>query len=187
MFKTFGTTGITRKRLLCRALAALLLLTLWPALPDAVPPAAALAYPDTIPESSGFTQRGSDTMGLTLPAQNAPLPLTYGQGADRTAWAFAAANVLEKAAELSFGAARSFSANHMRYALSSDGGNVHGFSRGYTEAGSRAQVAAYLMRGVMNGPVYTAADPYAPGRSAPVVRRRGWGSDVSRAAFPRPL
>ncbi|MDR1736883.1 MAG: lectin like domain-containing protein [Oscillospiraceae bacterium] len=131
-----------------------------------VPQAAALETADTTAESAVFTQSGTQSMNLGLPSSYLNQPSVPGQGADHTAWAFAAAAVLEEAARKSLGSPASFSANHMRFALSSDSANTYGFPRAYTAAGNRSQVAAYLMRSVMGGPVYTSLDPYSPGIAA---------------------
>ena len=159
-----------------RVLAAGLMIALFSGLlvPRAVPAALALDVPDTSAEAVRFTQRGSGSRGLSLPAAHQTAPSVSGQGADHTAWAFAACTVLEEAARGSY--ASSFSANHMRYALSSDSANTYGFPRAYTAAGNRSQAAAYLMRGVMGGPVYTSLDPYSPGIGA-----------SGTAEAPRPL
>jgi len=53
-----------------------------------------------------------------------------------------------------------FSENHMRYALSSDGGNTLGFDRTNYDGGNFSMALAYLTRGKMNGVVNESDDPY---------------------------
>lgn len=101
-----------------------------------------------------------------LPSEySSPYSATRGQGDDDVGWAFAAVAAIEASgrAKGQLSPADTFSENHMRYALSSDGGNALGFDRRYTEAGSRRMVAAYLMRGELSGPVPSSADPYSAG------------------------
>ncbi|MCL2030460.1 MAG: lectin like domain-containing protein [Oscillospiraceae bacterium] len=164
----------TARRLITGCLAVLLLGGLYA--PVSAPAALALEIPDTTAEAVRFTQRGTGTQGLSLPPSFYNAPNVSGQGADHTAWAFAACAALEEAARVSLGYSVPFSANHMRYALSSDSANVLGFPRAYTAAGNRSQAAAYLMRGTLGGPVYASLDPYSAG-----IRASG------ETEAPRPL
>ena len=84
------------------------------------------------------------------------------QGGLGVCWSFASAAALESFIKRSVNPLiePDFSENHMRYALSSDGGNALGFDRTNYGGGSAAYAAAYFTRGVMAGPVLESADPY---------------------------
>ncbi|MCL2030244.1 MAG: lectin like domain-containing protein, partial [Oscillospiraceae bacterium] len=74
-------------------------------------------------------------------------------------WAFASTGALE-AYVLKNDPGTYFSENHMRHALSSDGGNPYGFNRSNDGGGNAQMAAAYFMRSVLNGTVLDATDPY---------------------------
>lgn len=88
------------------------------------------------------------------------------QGQLGVCWTFSALGILEssllKENNISTPAAATydFSENHMRYALSSDGGNTLGFDRKNDDGGNFDMALAYLTRGKMNGAVNESDDPY---------------------------
>lgn len=128
-----------------------------------------------VPASAATYVNDPLKFAVQSPQQPDNLPSSYmssvsaprGQGEDNVGWAFAAVAAAEAAglAKGQITARDTFSENHMRYALSRDGGNPCGFDRRYTEAGSRRMVTAYLMRGRYSGLVPTASDPYSAGGS----------------------
>lgn len=188
MSRVSGTTGTCKIKLYTQRgarcvmahLLALALLSGLVPLRGEINAVLALGTADTTPEAVRLVQRGQGSLGLALPSSYQTSPSVSGQGNDHTAWAFAAAVVLEEAARVSLGSPLNFSPNHMRYALSSDSANIYGFPRAYTAAGNRSQVAAYLMRGILGGPVYASLDPYSSGISSGTTEPPRSLADTSR-------
>lgn len=92
---------------------------------------------------------------------NSPITLSTvkNQGNLGVCWAFAGIALLESKLKNRYGET-DWSENHMRYALSSDGGNQYGFVRNNDGGGNAQMVAAYYMRGILGGPVQEKNDPY---------------------------
>lgn len=86
------------------------------------------------------------------------------QGQLDTCWTFSSLGVFEssllKENKITSQDTYDFSENHMRYALSSDGGNNLGFDRRNYAAGNFDMALAYLTRGQMNGVVNESDDKY---------------------------
>ena len=89
------------------------------------------------------------------------------QGQTQTCWAFASNGILESALmkqnHINSPSAYDFSENHMRYALSYQDDNRHGFDRLASGLGNVDMAIAYWSRGVngYNGPVSEANDPFS--------------------------
>ncbi|WP_315075253.1 IPT/TIG domain-containing protein, partial [uncultured Clostridium sp.] len=86
------------------------------------------------------------------------------QGGLGVCWSFSALAAFEASLLKENGESDSnkydFSENHMRYALSSDGGNKLGFDRTNYDGGNFSMALAYLTRSSMNGVVNESTDPY---------------------------
>lgn len=77
-----------------------------------------------------------------------------------TCWAFSGIGALESYIKTKRGQDTDWSENHVRHALSNDGGNTLGFIRPNSGGGNADMVGAYYMRRDMGGPVEESADPY---------------------------
>lgn len=75
-----------------------------------------------------------------------------------TCWAFAATAAAETLLRTVGWGDATFSENHMKYALTKEGGNTWGYDRGYFAAGNDQMASAYLVRG--SGVVLESEDPY---------------------------
>ncbi|MDR2752407.1 MAG: hypothetical protein LBC41_17260 [Clostridiales bacterium] len=82
------------------------------------------------------------------------------QGSVGACWAFASVALLESYIKHTFSSVTDFSEQHMRYALSTDGGNTLGFDRTNEDGGNTSMSAAYYMRSNIGGPVLEFQDPY---------------------------
>ena len=100
-----------------------------------------------------------ETGGVT-PARN--------QQNEETCWAYAAIAAAESSAAYLQGIYTDLSENHMKYALSADGGNAWGFDRGFDGGGNRDMAAAYFAR--HSGAVLEARDPPAAAQTTRPVK-----------------
>ena len=82
------------------------------------------------------------------------------QGSLGTCWAFASNAILEAYIKKNFGGNPDFSEQHMRYALSDDGGNTYGFHRTNGSGGNAKYAGAYWTRQAIPGPVLEGDMPY---------------------------
>lgn len=124
-------------------------LTLTPATPAAA--STAKADPTALPQHFDLREAG----GVT-PARN--------QQNEETCWAYAAIAAAESSAAYLDGIHADLSENHMKYALSADGGNAWGFDRSFDGGGNRDMAAAYFAR--RSGAVLEARDPATAAQTA---------------------
>lgn len=84
-------------------------------------------------------------------------------------WAFSGLGALESYIKLKQGSVTDWSENHLRHAVSNNGGNALGFVRSNDGGGNANMVAAYYMRQSTGGPVLDSSDPYVNNATARAV------------------
>jgi C1A family cysteine protease len=101
------------------------------------------------------------------------------QGQVGACWAFATTALLESYIKKNYPVSGDpdFSEQHMRYALSTDGGNPFGFDRRNEGGGNMDQGAAYFTRQALGGPVLEIDDPYISSLRKPAASGRGSHTD----------
>ena len=82
------------------------------------------------------------------------------QGPLGVCWTFSSMALLEMYVKKQTGQTRDFSEQHIRYATSTDGGNIYGFDRVNYGGGNAHVVGAYVTRQAVGGPVYEEDMPY---------------------------
>lgn len=84
-------------------------------------------------------------------------------------WAFSELGALESYIKLKQSNVTDWSENHLRHAVSNNGGNTLGFIRSNDGGGNADMVAAYYMRQAIGGPVPDSSDPYVNNATARAV------------------
>lgn len=119
--------------------------------------------------NTSIDQNFPTVYGIESPTYNTETPKKFispikNQGQDGVCWTFAANAVLEssllKAENLDILDTYDFSENHMKHALSYEGGNTLGFDRTHDDGGNFSQALSYWIRNKTNGPVLESDDPY---------------------------
>lgn len=84
-------------------------------------------------------------------------------------WAFSGLGALESYIKLKQSTETDWSENHLRHAVSNNGGNTLGFIRSNDGGGNANMVASYFMRQAIGGPVPDVNDPYVNNATARAV------------------
>ncbi|MDR1891530.1 MAG: lectin like domain-containing protein [Oscillospiraceae bacterium] len=109
------------------------------------------------------------------------------QGSAGACWAFAASAIVESYAKKNDMGELDLSEQHMRYALSTDGGNPYGFNRANYGGGNVNYAGAYFIRDKISGTIYEDDMPYVGGTGYDTIIPLANFQDKTRRGLVRGL